>query len=83
MYKVELLPKARKDLLHLPEEHRSRISAAIDGLREDPLAGKKLEGKFWGAQSLRVWPYRILYIIYQEIVTVTVVRIDHRKDVYK
>ena len=62
---------------------RRRVDATIDVLRENPFAGKRLEGEFEGTWSLRVWPYRILYTIHQEIVTVTVLRVGHRQGVYK
>jgi mRNA interferase RelE/StbE len=59
------------------------VLAAISILQENPFAGKKLQGDYEGAWSLRVWPYRILYTIHQEIVTVTVLRVGHRQGVYK
>jgi addiction module RelE/StbE family toxin len=55
---------------------------ALEGLREDPYAGKKLQGELYGLYSLRVWPYRIIYMVEKRIITVTVVAIGQRKDVY-
>lgn len=83
MYSMELLPKARKELLHLPRGHRRRIEVAIDLLCENPFAGKKLKGDFHGTWALRVWPYRVIYTFDREIVRVTVIRIGHRQGVYK
>ncbi len=46
--------------------------SALEGLREDPFAGKKLQGELYGLYSLRVWPYRIIYSIEKRIIKVTV-----------
>ena len=83
MYHVELLPKARKELARLPQKHQKRIGAAIDILGDNPFAGKKLEGDFRGAWTLRAWPYRIVYTIEKHIITVKVLKIAHRQGVYK
>lgn len=83
MYTVEVKKKAKKEIQALPRKDQKRIFAAFDVLAENPFEGKKLEGKYEGAWSLRVWPYRILYTIHQEIVTVVVLRVGHRKDVYR
>ena len=83
MYVVEVKKKAMKEIQTLPKKDQQRIIAAFDVLRENPFAGKKLEGEYEGARSLRVWPYRIIYTIYKNILTVVVLRVGHRKDVYR
>ncbi len=82
MYQLEIKNKAKKELRTLPQKDQARIIAAFDILLKDPFAGKKLEGEYDGARSLRVWPYRIIYVIYQDIVTVVVLRVAHRQSVY-
>ena len=83
MYELEVKTKAQKELQSLPKKEQNRVLAAFDVLRENPIAGKALEGKYKGLRSLRVWPYRILYAIDHNIITVTVVKIGHRQSVYK
>jgi mRNA interferase RelE/StbE len=83
MYSVVIMKKAKKEIGSLSIKDRFRVLAALDVLREDPFVGKKLEGKHEGAWSLRVWPFRIMYTIYRETVTVVVLRVRHRKDVYR
>ncbi len=83
MYRIILKPRARKQYGRLHEKDRRRVLAALQGLREDPQQGKKLEGKLAGIWSVRVWPYRILYSIDQNTIIVTVVAIGQRKDVYR
>lgn len=83
MYIVEIKKKAVKVLERLSQKDQQRILVTFDVLRENPLAGKMLEGEYAGLRSLRVWPYRILYAVDHNIITVTVVKIGHRKDVYR
>lgn len=83
MYRVEVKKRAKKEIAALPKKEQQRVVAAFDVLRENPFAGKKMQGEYEGAWSLRVWPYRILYTIHQEIVTVTVLRVGHRQGIYK
>lgn len=83
MFDVFLKPKAQKQFDALPAKDQEKVLNALKGLREDPFAGKKLQGELYGLYSLRVWPYRIIYTIEKRIITVTVVAIGQRKDVYK
>ncbi len=73
MYVVEVKKKANKAIRALPAKDRECVLAALNILRENPLAGKPLEGEYKGFRSLRVWPYRILYVLDHRIITVTVV----------
>ena len=66
----------------LPKHIRSRVDAAILRLCEDPFIGKKLEGDYVGTWTHRVWPYRIIYSISQETVTIIILQIGHRQGVY-
>ncbi|MBI1934650.1 type II toxin-antitoxin system RelE/ParE family toxin [Candidatus Peregrinibacteria bacterium] len=83
MYALEVKTKVLKKLESLPKKDQKRVLAAFEVLQENPTAGKQLEGKYKGFRSLRVWPYRILYAVDHGIITVTVVKIGHRKDVYR
>lgn len=82
-YTVVILRRARKELLKLSKKDQKRIDNAIDVLQTDPFCGKQLYGEFEGKWALRVWPYRIIYTIEQDIVTVTILRVGHRQGVYK
>lgn len=82
MYRVILIPKAEKQLEKLERRYQERITAALLKLKEHPFSGKKLEGELEGGRAIRVWPYRIIYTVDKKIITVTVVAIGHRKDVY-
>jgi mRNA interferase RelE/StbE len=83
MYHLEIKMKAMKEIRALGAKDQRRVLAALDVLAEDPHAGKKLEGRYEGAWSFRVWPYRIIYTIHRNILTVSVLRVGHRQGVYR
>lgn len=83
MYHLIIIPKAKIQLSRLPQKDQTRIAFAVQQLREDPWMGKTLRGDFKGMFAIRVWPYRIVYAIDHAIITIAVVFIGHRKDVYK
>jgi len=82
-YRIIIDSQARKDMKKLSADIQRRVSAAIDILRENPFAGKRLKGDLIGLWTLRVWPYRILYIVERKIITVTVLEVAHRQGVYQ
>lgn len=82
-YRVVVVKRAQKEAVRFSKKDQKRISEAIASLCTDPFRGKQLRGDHEGQWSLRVWPYRIVYTIEKKIVTVTVVSIGHRKDVYR
>lgn len=83
MFTVIFSKRANKEYLKLPEKDQRRVGEAVDALKIQPFAGKKLEGEHDGYWSIRVWPYRIIYTIDKNIITITVVAIGQRKDVYR
>jgi mRNA interferase RelE/StbE len=83
MYALEVKTKVQKQLESFSKKDQQRVLEAFDVLRGNPTAGKQLEGKYKGFRSLRVWPYRIIYALDHAIITITVVKIGHRKDVYR
>ena len=83
MYQVVLTKKAKKDLDKINQKYRKRIQVTLLMLANDPYQGKKLIGKYHKYRSIRVWPYRILYIPQKKKLIVFVIRIGHRQGVYK
>lgn len=84
MYRVVVLPSAARSLGRLPRNDLRRIAQVLDNLQVDPRPSGvvKLTGEA-DKYRVRVGRYRILYVIRDEIVTVTVVAIGHRRDVYR
>ena len=85
MASYELLIKrpAAKELEALPLRDRRRIVNRIQALANDPRApgAEKLSGD--EKYRVRQGDYRVLYEIDDAARTVTVVRIGHRRDVYR
>jgi mRNA interferase RelE/StbE len=83
-YQVELLPSAYRDLKRLAKSIQVRIAVRLRELAADPRpAGvAKLTDKenLW---RVRVGEYRIVYEIDDGRAIVTVLRVAHRKDVYR
>ena len=83
MFTIVLKKRAAKQHRKLPKDDQERILLGLKNLQFNPYTGKKLDGEYEGLWSLRVWPYRIIYTIDKHIITVTVVAIGDRKDVYR
>lgn len=80
-YEIRYHPTLRKVLARLDAATYRRILEAIDTLKENPYEGKKLQGVDVGQWRFRVGDYRIRYDIIEE--TVFILRIGHRRDVYR
>ena len=81
-YSLRIKHSAAKALGRLSAPDRARLVAAIDRLADEPFAGGLLKGEFAGLRRLRVGSYRIVYEAIHEELTVLVVRLGHRRDVY-
>jgi mRNA interferase RelE/StbE len=84
VYIVELRPSARRELLKLPRHDQLRVIRAMDALATNPRPKdvKKLTG-LDNLYRIRAGDYRIVYQIHDDRLIVLVVRIGHRKDVYR
>ena len=82
-YDLLIKRSAAKELETLPLKDRRRIATRIQALAGDPRppASEKLSGD--EKYRVRQGDYRVLYQIDDEGETVTVVRIAHRRDVYR
>ena len=83
-YRVEIKPQAEKSLGRLPNPQRRRVALAIDDLARNPRPAGC--AKIIGAQDayrIRVGDYRVVYEIEDRVLVVYVVRVGHRKDVYR
>lgn len=85
-YRVAVAPPARRALeTTLAESVAAAAWQFIRGpLAEDPLrVGKPLQGELTGKWSARRGEYRVIYTIQAHIVTVTILRVAHRRDAYR
>jgi mRNA interferase RelE/StbE len=82
-YRLLIKPSAARELEVLPPKDRSRIVAKIQGLASNPRppGSEKLSGE--EKHRLRQGDYRVLYSIEDASTTVTIVKIGHRREVYR
>ena len=84
LYSVQFTPRAQRDLTALDRPIQQRLRRHIDRLAEDPIpvGAKKLhaEERFY---RIRVGHYRIIYQVEANELVVIVVKIGHRREVYR
>ena len=82
-YELRVRKSVAKDLQPIPKKDVQRIVAAIGELATDPRPPQSR--KLTGAEKyrLRCGNYRVLYEIEDAILVVCVVKVGHRKDVYR
>jgi mRNA interferase RelE/StbE len=83
MYRVEIRSRAEKDIDALPPALSHRILESIAGLGTEPrpVGVQKLAAA--GGYRVRVGDYRVVYEIADDIQTVMITRVRHRRDVYR
>jgi len=84
-YTIQFLKRAERDLAALPTAERARVLEAITALsvQPHPPGVKALKGRLKGHFRIRVGPYRIIYQIQSEVLVVMIIRIGHRREVYR
>ena len=82
MYSIEFSELARKQFLKLPIEIQKRVVSILERIKIRPASHlKKLVGD--PAFSLRVGDYRIIMDIQRDKLLILVIRVGHRKNIYK
>lgn len=84
-FQVVIAPEARRNLKSLHGTILRRIADAIDALADNPRpsGAVKLAGEADNLWRIRVGDYRIVYQIQDERLVVLILRVGHRRDVYK
>ena len=82
-YKIFFKKSVEKDLNVIPKKDLKKILERIEALAEDPRPPgcEKLTGQ--QRYRLRQGRYRVLYSIQDDELTVWVVKVGHRKDIYR
>ena len=82
-YRVDITRAAEKDLADLTRRDHRRVVARIRALGRDPRphGSEKLSGE--EKYRIRQGDYRVVYGIDDDAEVVTVVRIGHRRDIYR
>jgi len=82
-YKVLIKPSAVKDLEALPKKDRQRIVLRIQSLGAEPRphSCEKLSGA--DKYRVRQGDYRVVYSIDDQAQTLLIVKVGHRREVYR
>ena len=84
MFEVQFKKSVEKDLQALPKADKKRILEQIGKvLAKDPYQGKALSGEFRGLYRWRTGRFRVIYEVQKEVLVILVLKIGHRKDVYR
>jgi mRNA interferase RelE/StbE len=83
VYEIFFKKSVEKDFKAIPKNDLKKIIKRIGALAEDPRPQgcEKLTGQ--GRYRLRQGKYRIVYSIQDNKLTVLVVKVGHRKDIYR
>ena len=84
MYRVEIGPRARRDMRKLSPEIQDQLHPVIQSLSSDPRPPgcRKLVGEksLWRVRSGN---YRIVYEIQDERLIVLLLKVGHRREIYR
>jgi len=84
VYRIQLIPAAVRQLKKVPRQDQRRIRDAIDQLAMDPRPpGAKTLSGAENQWRVRVGDYRVIYQVHDDRLVVLVIRLGHRKDVYR
>jgi mRNA interferase RelE/StbE len=86
VYEVVFKKSAAKELQGLPGKIQQRILDAVRLLSLNPYTELLQIKKMKGADPLyrvRLQDYRVIYLIENQIIKVTIIKIGHRKEVYE
>jgi mRNA interferase RelE/StbE len=82
-YSIEIKKSAVKELSQIPKKDLVKIVKNINSLADNPRpkGSKKLsrEEKY----RIRYGTYRILYLIKDDLLVIYVIKVAHRKDIYR
>ena len=82
-YKIFFKRSVWKDFKSIPDKDLNKILQCIESLGKEPRqpGSKKLSGQ--ERYRFRVGRYRIIYSIQDEDLTIWVVKVGHRKNIYR
>ena len=84
IYKIQWKPSAVKELKRLDRQVVPRIIKAIESLSSN-LFPKGVRKLFSSEHSyrIRIGDYRVIYSVFESHLVIEIVRIRHRKDIYR
>ena len=83
-YTVQLAPAAKRQLRKLDRSIQERVVRRLDKLEKDPRPPgvEKMEGDE-STYRIRLGEYRIVYEIRDKVLVVLVLKVGHRREIYR
>lgn len=83
-YQIEWRKSTKRDLKKIPPEEVTKIISSVEALKSNPrpVGSVKLSGSQY-AYRIRIGNYRVIYEIYDHKVIIEVVKVGHRRDIYR
>jgi mRNA interferase RelE/StbE len=84
LYRLEYKSSVKKELRKLPKTDRIPVIEKIQGLKDEPRPDGS--AKLKGSRDLfrvRYGDYRIIYQFKKNVVIIIIIRIGHRREVYR
>ncbi|MGH8605266.1 MAG: type II toxin-antitoxin system RelE family toxin [Gammaproteobacteria bacterium] len=83
-YRIEWKQSAQKELRHLQKDILARVFQAVTALSHEPMptGARKLSGAE-RLYRLRIGDYRIIHFVHGAERVIEIVRVRHRRDVYR
>ena len=83
-YEIEISRTAEKQLRRLPRDDQERVASAMLALADNPFprGARKLSG-YDDVFRVRAGRYRILYSVSGHALIIVVLKVGHRRDVYR
>lgn len=84
-YEVYFTPQAKRDLKKIEKADAKKITDKLDDLVDgkDNLDITPLEAAVKPIYRLRVGDYRVIYEVWKHKITVAVIEVGHRKEIYR
>ena len=82
-YKLQIKKSAEKELRKIPKRELIKIINKIQNLSEDPHPVGSIKLSNQEKYRLRIGNYRVLYKVEDNILTIFIIKVGHRKDIYR
>lgn len=82
-YDILYTPSAARMIRKLSPDIRGVCKNAIEHIAENPYAGKQLKAPLDELRSFRTSSYRIVYHVEEKKITIIIVAVGHRRDIYE
>ncbi len=83
-YPIKFSDPAAKQFQKLRDKKlKERVASALEYIAGEPLMGKPLQAEFKGCYAYRIGDYRVVYVFHKEQKYIGIIRIEHRREVYR